>query len=78
MRVHSNGNIGIGTASPSNNASLEITTTKKAPLKLTPMTATQASAVIAEDGQILYVNSTDATFILVGFWGRENGVWVKL
>lgn len=71
------GNVGIGTTSPSANAKLEITTTTLAPIKLTPMTATQASAVTAEDGQILYVNSTDGTFTSVGFWGRENGVWVK-
>jgi len=72
------GNVGIGTTSPSANAKLEITTTTLAPIKLTPMTATQASAVTAEDGQILYVNSTNGTFTSVGFWGRENGVWVKL
>lgn len=71
------GNVGIGTTSPSANAKLEITTTTLAPIKLTPMTATQASAVTAEDGQILYVNSTNGTFTSVGFWGRENGVWVK-
>ena len=42
------------------------------------MTATQASALTAEDGQIVYVSTTDATFVSIGFWGRENGVWVKL
>ena len=78
MRVHSNGNIGIGTAAPSANAKLEITATTQAPIKLTPMTATQASALTAEDGQIVYVSTTDATFVSIGFWGRENGVWVKL
>jgi len=78
MRVHSNGNIGIGTATPSANAKLEITTTTSAPIKLTPMTAAQATALTAEDGQMVYVSTTDATFTSVGFWGRENGAWVKL
>jgi len=78
MRVHSNGNVGIGTVAPSANAKLEITTTTSAPIKLTPMTAAQASALTAEDGQIVYVSTTDATFVSIGFWGRENGVWVKL
>jgi len=30
------------------------------------------------DGAVVYVTSTDATFTSVGFWGRENGAWVKL
>jgi len=78
MRVHSNGNIGIGTVAPSANAKLEITATTSAPIKLTPMTATQASALTAEDGQMVYVSTTNGTFLSIGFWGRENGVWVKL
>ncbi len=32
----------------------------------------------ASDGMIIYVSDTDATFTSVGFWGRENGSWVKL
>ena len=71
-------NVGIGTSSPSSNAKLEITATTKMPLKLTPMTATQASALTAEDGGLIYVSDTNGTFTSVGFWGRENGVWVKL
>jgi hypothetical protein len=47
-------------------------------MKLTPITATAASAITAADGMIVYVNSTDATFTSVGFWARENGVWVKM
>jgi len=78
MRIHSNGNIGIGTVAPSANAKLEITATTSAPIKLTPMTATQASALTAEDGQMVYVSTTNGTFLSIGFWGRENGVWVKL
>lgn len=72
------GSFGFGTTTPSANAAVEITTTTKASLKLTPMTAAQASALTAEDGQLLYVSTTDATFTSVGIWARENGSWVKL
>lgn len=46
--------------------------------KLYSFTATEASAISAEDGQIIYVNSTNGTFTQIGFWGRENGAWIKL
>lgn len=72
------GSFGFGTATPSANSAVEITTTSKASLKLTPMTAAQASAVTAENGQLLYVSTTDATFTSVGIWAYENGAWVKL
>jgi hypothetical protein len=42
------------------------------------MTATQGSAVSASDGMIIYVTDTDATFTSIGFWGYENGAWIKL
>lgn len=42
------------------------------------ITATAASALTPEDGMFFYVTSTDATFTSIGFWGRENGAWVKL
>jgi len=73
-----NNNVGIGTISPSANAKLTISTTTQIPLKIVPMTANDASSATAEDGMIVYVNTTNATFTSVGFWGRENGVWVKL
>jgi hypothetical protein len=41
-------------------------------------TATQASALTASDGMFIYVSSTNGTFTSVGFWGYENGAWVKL
>ena len=47
-------------------------------MKLRNITATQASAISATDGMIIYVSSTNGTFTSIGFWGRENGVWVKL
>ena len=30
------------------------------------------------DGTIIYVTTTNATFTSIGFWGVENGAWVKL
>jgi len=54
------------------------TTTDRAHLFFNPITAAKASGITAADGQMIYVNSTDATFTSVGFWGRENGVWIKL
>ena len=58
-------------------AVLELDSTTKG-LLLPRMTAAQASAITAVDGLVLYVTSTDATFTSVGFWGYENGAWVKL
>lgn len=46
--------------------------------KLRGITATEASAITAADGMLIYVNSTNGTFTAVGFWGRESGVWVKM
>lgn len=43
------------------------------------MTAATASAIASpENGGMVYVTDTDATFTSVGFWGYENGAWVKL
>jgi lysophospholipase L1-like esterase len=41
-------------------------------------TAAQATALTPADADFIYVTSTDATFTSVGFWGYENGAWVKL
>lgn len=71
------GNVGIGTSSPSSQALLELVSTNRA-LLIMRMTSTQASAITAADGMMLYVTDTNGTFISVGFWGRENGAWVKL
>jgi hypothetical protein len=59
------------------NALLELIATDKA-LLLMRMTATQASAITASDGMMLYVTNTNGTFTSIGFWGYENGSWVKL
>jgi len=72
------GSFGFGTTTPSANAAVEITTTTKASLKLTPMTAAQASALTAEEGSIVMVSDTDATFTSIGLWGYQNAAWAKL
>lgn len=50
----------------------------KAPLCIFPTTSARAITITAADGMIIYVNDTNGTFTSVGFWGRENGAWVKL
>jgi hypothetical protein len=47
-------------------------------MKLRGMNVTEAGAITAANGMIVYVTNTDATFTSVGFWGREAGAWVKL
>jgi hypothetical protein len=43
------------------------------------LTHTEAGGLsLLNDGLVIYVTSTDATFTSVGFWGIEAGVWVKL
>lgn len=68
--------VGIG-ATPSTTALLELTSTTKGFIVMR-MTATEASAITPTDGMMLYVTNTNGTFVSIGFWGRENGVWVKL
>ncbi|MFN7656323.1 MAG: hypothetical protein ACK5OW_00875 [bacterium] len=58
-------------------AVLELSSTTQG-LLLPRMTSTQASAITAVNGLILYVTDTNLTFTSVGFWGYENGSWVKL
>lgn len=42
------------------------------------MTAVQATAITASDGMMVYVTDTDVTFTSIGFWGYEDGAWIKL
>lgn len=67
-----------GTTAASNDVQLELTSTTNMPLRLTPMTAAQASGLTPLDGGEVYVSDTDATFTSIGFWGYENGAWIKL
>lgn len=41
-------------------------------------TAAAASLLSLNDATIIYVTTTNVTFTSVGFWGVENGAWVKL
>jgi hypothetical protein len=69
--------IGGNGSSIDSSAILELKSTTKGFL-LPRMTATEASAVTGVNGLVLYVTSTNGTFTSVGFWGYENGSWVKL
>jgi len=69
--------VGIGTATPNASSRLEISSTVGGFLTAR-MTATQASAITGVNGLSLYVTDTNGTFTSVGFWGYENGAWVKL
>lgn len=71
------GSVGVGTQTPNNAAKLEISSTTQGVL-MPRMTATQASAITAVNGLIVYVTNTNGTFTSVGFWGYEGGAWVKL
>lgn len=42
------------------------------------MTAAQASAITAVNGDVVYVTDTDDTFTAKGFWGYEEGAWTKI
>lgn len=69
--------LGIGNATPHASAKLEVTSTTMG-FRITPMTATQASAITPSEGLMVCVSNTDATFTSIGFWGYENGAWAKL
>lgn len=43
-----------------------------------PYTATQASALTAIEGMLLYVTDTNGTFTSKGFWGYTGAAWEKL
>ncbi len=66
---------GFGTLTPNQNSLVVLTSTTKAALEITPMTAAQASAITPANGMGLYVSTTDATFLTVGFWKYEAGAW---
>lgn len=42
------------------------------------ISAATASGLSVNNGRIVYVNTTDATFTSVGFWGVVGGTWTKL
>lgn len=69
--------VAFGTTAPSSSALVEVTSTTKG-FRITPMTATQASAITPVEGLILFVSSTDGTFTSIGLWDYENGAWHKM
>jgi len=66
----------IGGTSANSSALLEVTSTTKG-FRLTPMTATQASAITPAEGLMLFVSNTNGTFTSIGLWCYENGAWSK-
>ena len=73
----SNGTVTIGSNTPSVRACLDITSTTKG-VVFPRMTSTQASAITAIEGLLLFSTDTNGTFTSIGYWAYENGVWVKL
>lgn len=72
-----NREVAIGGTTANSSAILDIQSTTKGVL-MPRMTSTQASAITGVDGLMVYVTDTNGTFTSVGFWGYENGAWVKL
>lgn len=70
--------ISPGSDVPNSSAVLELESDGKG-LLLPRMTAAQGSAISSPaNGLMIYVTDTNGTFTSIGFWGRENGSWVKL
>jgi len=70
MRIDSNGNVGIGTTTPS--APLEVTSTTGGVI-MPRMTTTQMNAISSPtDGEMIYNTTANK------FYGRANGAWVAL
>jgi len=64
-------------------AALEVTNDTKVNIssgifKIQPMSAATASALTVEDGLVVCVNTTDATFTSVGIWAYYNAQWNQL
>jgi hypothetical protein len=47
-------------------------------IQLRPITATAASAITPAEGMLIFVSSTDATFLTIGIWSYQNGAWKAL
>lgn len=74
---NSRNNVGIGTTTPNAAALLELNSTSMG-FVVMRMTAAQAGTITPINGMMLYVTTTSGTFTQIGFWGYENGAWVKL
>jgi len=55
-----------------------VTISEEGAFLLKSYTSGEATALTAANGQLIYVNTTGGVFTTVGFWGRENGTWIKL
>lgn len=69
--VPGSGSVGVGTTSPT--TTLDVNGTAK----LTPVSAATASGYTPVEGQIVIVNTTNATFTSLGLWSYANGAWRK-
>jgi len=73
---------GLGTITPNQQTMLHIRANHnpvfKAHTYFEPITAANASTITPSDGMQVYVSDTNGTFTAIGFWGYENGVWIKL
>ena len=80
MAITSEGNVGIGTASPDSSAILDLTSTTKGfvPPRMTGAQATTFEGTTPLDGSVIYVTSTDGTFNAVGLWCKVAGTWTQL
>lgn len=47
-------------------------------IKMSPITATAASAITPGEAMIVFVSDTNGTFTSIGFWGYQNGSWQKM
>lgn len=70
-------NLGIGTSSANPDAIVDIWSDTK-PLIIPRISATAASLISPVEGMICYVNSTNLTFPIRGFWGYTDTGWIKL
>jgi hypothetical protein len=52
--------------------------TVNAPLRHHNFTAVEIATMTPLDGDMVYSTTTDGTITSIGFWGYENGAWVKL
>ena len=77
FRVLGNGTVIFGASSANASSIVEVTSTTQG-FRITPMTATQASAITPSEGLILFVSDTNGTFTSIGLWDYENGAWHKL
>lgn len=53
-------------------------TTINSVLKIVPITATQASALVPEEGMVIVVSTTNGTFTAIGMWLYIGGAWTQL